>query len=139
MKKALSFLVLALAFMQSPNAYSQINLNIKIAQVIGSKNIELVKNISGNYDQDIEIYSEGLKNKIVLNLRKFKNVLVNGNKINPVQIDMKIVDDFKKVVGKPQTVTSFYNQSAEFNAQSSGKKAGESDLNVQVKFEEILN
>ncbi|TDP51370.1 hypothetical protein C8D79_3545 [Bacteriovorax stolpii] len=128
MKRALPLLFVFLLSMYSGSAYSQINLNIKINQVVGSKTVEIVKTITGNYNQDIVIASEGLKNRIVFSLRKFKNILVNGNKINPVQIDMKMVDEAKKVIGKPQTITSFYNKSAEFNA---------SDLNVKVNFEEI--
>ena len=77
-----------------------------------------------------------LKNKIVINLKKLKDILVNGNRINPVQIDMKIVNDMKKVVGKPQTVTSFYNNSAQFNASSNGVLSV-NDLNVSLNFKEI--
>ncbi len=128
MKRALPLLFVFLLSTYSGSAYSQINLNIKINQVVGSKTVEIVKTITGNYNQDIVIASEGLKNKIVFSLRKFKNILVNGNKINPVQIDMKMVDEARKVIGKPQTITSFYNKTAEFNA---------SDLNVKVNFEEI--
>lgn len=137
MKKVLPFLFILMLSSYTPKAYSQINLNIKIDQVVGSKTIEIVKTITGNYNQDIVIMPEGLKNKIVLNLRKFQNILVNGNKINPVQIDMKIINDMKKVIGKPQTVTSFYNKSAEFNISSSGLKADNADLNVKLNFEEI--
>ena len=128
MKRALPLLFVFLLSTYSGSAYSQINLNIKINQVVGSKTVEIVKTITGNYNQDIVIASEGSKNKIVFSLRKFKNILVNGNKINPVQIDMKMVDEARKVIGKPQTITSFYNKTAEFNA---------SDLNVKVNFEEI--
>lgn len=128
MKRALPLLFVFLLSTYSGSTYSQINLNIKINQVVGSKTVEIVKTITGNYNQDIVIASEGLKNKIVFSLRKFKNILVNGNKINPVQIDMKMVDEARKVIGKPQTITSFYNKTAEFNA---------SDLNVKVNFEEI--
>lgn len=137
MKKVLPFLFILMLSSYTPKAYSQINLNIKIDQVVGSKTVEIVKTITGNYNQDIVIMPEGLKNKIVLNLRKFQNILVNGNKINPVQIDMKIINDMKKVIGKPQTVTSFYNKSAEFNISSSGLKADNADLNVKLNFEEI--
>lgn len=137
MKKALPVLFVLLLSSYSSQAFSQINLNIKIDQVVGSKTVEIVKTISGNYDQDIVIMPEGIKNKIVFNLRKFKNILVNGNKINPVQIDMKIVNDMKKVIGKPQTITSFYNKSAEFSVSSTGLKNDAADMNVRLNFEEI--
>lgn len=128
MKRATIILTTGILLSISSNAYSEINLKVTIDQMIGSKKVETIKSVSGNYEQDIEILSEGLKNKIVLNLRKFKNILVNGNKINPVQIDMKVVNELHKVIGKPQTVTSFYNKSAQF---SSG------DLNISVAVEEI--
>ena len=117
-------------------ASAEINLNIKIGQVIGSKTIETVKTISANYNQDIVIMQEGLKNKIVINLKKFKNILVNGSKINPVQIDMKMVDSSKKTIGKPQTITSFYKNEAQFNVQNS-VASDNGDVNVSLNFQEI--
>lgn len=131
----LSLCTLILSFM-SFNASAEINLNIKIGQVIGSKTIETVKTISANYNQDIVIMQAGLKNKIVINLKKFKNILVNGSKINPVQIDMKMVDATKKTVGKPQTITSFYNNEAQFNVQNS-LASDNGDVNVSLNFQEI--
>lgn len=131
----LSLCALLLSTM-SFSASAEINLNIKIGQVIGSKTIETVKTISTNYNQDIVIMQEGLKNKIVINLKKFKNILVNGSKINPVQIDMKMVDGTKKTVGKPQTITSFYNNKAEFNVQNS-VASDNGAVNVSLNFQEI--
>lgn len=131
----LSLCILFLSFMSFP-ARSEINLNIKIAQVIGSKTIETVKTISANYNQDIVVMQEGLKNKIVINLKKFKNVLVNGSKINPVQIDIKMVDAAKKIIGKPQTITSFYNNEAQFNVQNS-VTSDNGAMNLSLNFQEI--
>ena len=129
MKKAAGLLFILCLSIFSPKAYSEINLKVKIAQIVGSKTIETVKTISANYGQDIVILPEaGITNKIVLNLKKFKNILVNGNKINPVQVDMRIVDDLKKGLEKTQTVTSFYNQSAQFESPQ---------MNVSLNFEEI--
>lgn len=110
------------------NAFAEITLNVKIAQVIDSKTVESVKSISANYDQDIVIGQNGPTDKIVVNLKKFKNILVNGTKINPVQIDMKVVDSSKKTIGKTHTVTSFYNNSAQFTFP---------DRNVSLNFQEI--
>ncbi len=123
MKKTLVILFAMTFTTYSSAAYSQLNLNIKIGQ-------NIVKTVSANYGQDIIVSADGLKNKMVFNLRKFKNILVNGNKINPVQIDLKLVNDMKKIIGKPQTVTSFYNRTAQFNV-------GEGDLSVSVDFQEI--
>lgn len=123
MKKVFGFLITATFITYSSQALSQVNLNIKIGQ-------NAVKLVSANYGQDVIVSADGLSNKLVFNLRKFKNILVNGNKINPVQIDLKLINDMKKVIGKPQTVTSFYNRTAQFNV-------AEGNLNVSVDFQEI--
>ena len=128
MNRAAQLLILTLVLSYSSAAHSQVSLQIKIAQIVGTKTVETIRTISANYDQDIVVSQDGLKNKIVFNLRKFKDILVNGNKINPVQIDMKVVNETKKMIGKSQTVTSFYNKSAQF-------KSG--DMDVSVKFEDI--
>ena len=120
----------------SPLAKASLNLNVKIGQLVGTQIVEVNKTIAADYNKDIVITSAGLKNKIVLSLRKFSNVLVNGNKINPVQIDMKLVNDMKMIIGHPQTVTSFYNRSAEFAVRSSGIPTDAADLNVSLNFEE---
>lgn len=123
MKKVFGFLIAATFITYSSQAHSQVNLNIKIGQ-------NAVKSVSANYGQDVVVSADGLSSKLVFNLRKFKNILVNGNKINPVQIDLKLINDMKKVIGKPQTVTSFYNRTAQFNV-------AEGNLNVSVEFQEI--
>lgn len=123
MKKVFGFLIAATFITYSSQALSQVNLNIKIGQ-------NAVKSVSANYGQDVIVSADGLSNKLVFNLRKFKNILVNGNKINPVQIDLRLINDMKKVIGKPQTVTSFYNRTAQFNV-------AEANLNVSVDFQEI--
>lgn len=128
MKKALGLLFLICLSFHSPKAHSAINLRVKIAQVVGTQTIETVKTVSANYGQDIVVMTEGnLAKKIVFKLIKFKNILVNGNKINPVQIDMKVVSDLNKEM-KTKTVTSFYNRSALFESPN---------MNVSLNFEEI--
>lgn len=120
----------------SPIAKASLNLNVKIGQLVGSQLVEINKTIAADYDKEIVISPEGLKNKIVINLKKFSNVLVNGNRISPVQIDMKLVDEMKKIIGRPQTVTSFYNRSAQFEVNSRGALTDSADLNVSLNFEE---
>lgn len=120
----------------SPVAKASFNLNIKIGQLIGNQIIEVNKTIRAEYNKEIIISSEGLKNKIVLNLKKFTNILVNGNKINPVQVDMKLVNEMQKIIGRPQTVTSFYNRTAQFALRSSGIATDAADINVSLNFEE---
>lgn len=124
-------------FLVTAKAEASFNLNVKIGQMIGDQIVEVNKTITADYNKEIVIIPDGLKNKIVINLKKFKNVLVNGNRISPVQVDMKLVNEMQKIIGKPQTVTSFYNRSAEFAVRSSGVPTDIADINVSLKFEEI--
>lgn len=126
-----------LAFMLvSPKANATLNLNIKIGKMVENQLVEINKNISSEYNKDIVITSANLKNKIVLKLKKFSNILVNGKRIHPVQVDMKIVDEMKKIIGRPQTVTSFYNQSAQFSVSPTSDLADANKLSVSLNFEE---
>lgn len=135
--KLLGLMTASLLFMLiSPLANASFNLNVRIGQLVGNQIIEVNKTIQAEYDKEIIISSEGLKNKIVLNLKKFSNVLVNGNKISPVQIDMKLVNEMQKIIGRTQTVTSFYNRSAKFAVPSSGVASDSADINVSLNFEE---
>ena len=120
----------------SPLASASFNLNIKIGQLVGTQIVEMNKTIEADYNKDIIISPEGLKNKIVLSLKKFSNVLVNGNKISPIQVDIKLVNEMQKIIGRPQTVTSFYNRSAQFAVRSSGIASDVADINVSLNFEE---
>jgi hypothetical protein len=123
--------------MFSLNALASINLNVKLGQMIGDKVVEVNQVYKAEYGQEVVISSNGLKNKIILNLKKFSKILVNGNKISPVQIDMRLVNEMKKLVGRPQTVTSFYNHTAQFAVPTSGIPTDKADLNVSLSFEEL--
>jgi hypothetical protein len=129
-----TFLVFMLT---SPMASADFNLNIKIGKMVGNQLFEVDKTIKTDYNREVIISSGGLKDKIVLNFRKFSNVLVNGKKISPIQVDMKLVNDMKKIIGRPQTVTSFYNRTAQFAVNSAGNLTKVADLNVSLKFDEI--
>ena len=120
----------------SPMASATFNLNIKIGQLVGDQMVEVNKTVKADYDKEIIVHSEGSKNKIVLNLKKFSNVLVNGNKISPIQVDMKLVNEGEKMIGRPQTITSFYNRTAQFALASSGVATDTADINVSLNFEE---
>ena len=120
----------------SPMASATFNLNIKIGQLVGNQMVEVNKTVKADYDKEIIVHSEGSKNKIVLNLKKFSNVLVNGNKISPIQVDMKLVNEGEKMIGRPQTITSFYNRTAQFALASSGVATDTADINVSLNFEE---
>ena len=110
------------------NAKAEIKLRIKIDRIVDSKSVEFTRNVSANYNQDIIVDEYGLKDKIVINLKKFQNMLVHGMKINPVQIEVKVIDSSKKTIGKTLTVTSFYNNSAHFAFP---------DRSVSLDFKEI--
>lgn len=135
MKKLSISLGLMLMF-TSPMAMATLNLNVKIGKMVGDQLVEINRTISTDYNKEIIISSDRLKNKIVLNLKKFSNVLVNGKKISPVQVDMKLVNEMQKIIGRPQTVTSFYNRTAEFSVRSSGEPKDLADMNVSLDFHE---
>ena len=125
-----------LCLLISPMAQASFNLKIKIGQVIANQIIEVNKTIKADYDQEIIIKPEGLKGKLVLNLKKITNVIVDGNSLTPVQIDMKLVNDLQKTIGQPQTITSFYDRSAQFAVRSTGIASDSADINVSLNFEE---
>ena len=114
------------------SAQAELSLNVKINQTIGEKTIEFIQNIKANFNQEIVINNNNLKDKIVLKLVKFKNISVNGNKINPIQVDLKLINDLQKTIGKPQTITSFYNREAHFSIPNKGEV-----VNLKLNFEEI--
>ena len=110
-------------------------LNVKIAQMINNQIVEVTKKYSAEYNKDILINEDGLKNNLVLRLKKFSNILVNGNKLNPVQVDLKVLNDMKQIIGKTQTITSFYQGQMNFEAKSDLSNATP-DLNVSLTVEE---
>jgi hypothetical protein len=113
-------------------AHAELALSVKINKTIGEKTIQIIKKVRANFNQDIVLNQEDSKEKIVLNFKKFNNITVNGNKINPIQVDMKTIDQDKKQIGKIKTITSFYQRQALFAGESlSGK------WQVDLNFEEI--
>ena len=128
--------LLFLFFLISSEVSASLNINVKIGQMIGNRLVEINKNIQAEFDKEIIITTENFKNKIVLNLRKFNYPLVDGLKINPIQIDMKLVNEMQQMIGRPHTITSFYNHSAHFSIPSSGIITDVADLNVSLNFEE---
>lgn len=136
MKQSTIITASLLCMLFSPMAKASLNLNVKIGKLVGSQLVEINRTIAADYDKEIVISSDSLKDKIVLNLKKFTNVLVNGTKISPVQIDMKLVNEMQKIIGRPQTVTSFYNRSAQFSMSSTGVPSDTADIKVSLNFEE---
>lgn len=130
-KYVLMFIVLSF----SQTAKCAVNLNVKIGQIINNQFVEITKTISADYNKEIIIQDESLKDKIVLSLKKFKNVLVNGNRIEPVQINVMRINTLRKLVGKPQTITSFYRNEANFKLASSDTSQGKMELSLD--FNEI--
>lgn len=131
------FTIMALSSLLLPRvASASFNLNVKIGHTVGNQKVEVSKTVKANYNEEIVISSDGLKNKIVLNLKKIEDVEMNGSKISPVQVDMKLINEMQKIIGRPQTVTSFYKNSAQFEVRSSGIPGDTADLNVSLNFEE---
>lgn len=104
-----------------------LSLNVKVGKMVGSQLHEINKHVSAEYDQEVVINPGNYENKIVFNLKRITDVFVDGKKLQPVQVDMKVVDEMQKIIGKPQTVTSFYNRSAHFLIN---------DIDVSLIFEE---
>lgn len=134
--KQSTIITFLMGMLVSSNAFATLNLNVKIGKMVGDQLVEINRTIATDYNKEIVITSDNLKNKIVFNLKKFTNILVNGKKISPVQVDMKLVNEMQKMIGRSQTVTSFYNRSAQFSAHSSGNLKDVADLAVTVSFEE---
>jgi hypothetical protein len=134
MKQHLLFLALSFYTL---GAHAAVSIDVKIQQKIGGNIVETTRKISSNYNEDIVISSFGLDNSIILKLQKFSKINVNGTSISPVQVDLKLIDETQALVGKPHTVTSFYNQSAEFNLPSNGVIESGADLNVSLIFKEM--
>jgi hypothetical protein len=126
-------LVMALS-LYSSFSFSALNLNVKIHQIINDKVIEVERTISSDYNKEIIIQDDSLKDRIVLSLKKFKNVFANGKSIEPVQISAKLTDQLKKLKGKPQYVTSFYKKEATFKL---GEEINQPELNLSLDFNEI--
>lgn len=125
-------LLVIFTFSYSSFSFCQINLNVTINQLIGSEKIQTIKQIKSEFDKDIIIIHEGFKNKIVINLKKVPQISVNGSLVSPIQIDLKLIDEAKKIIGKPQTITTFYTNSANFYIPGTDKK-----LNLSLNFKEI--
>lgn len=135
MKKWL--LLAALTGSVSGQCSEALNLHIKIHQGIGEKKSETIKTISARFNEDVVIGHHGSGNKIIVNLKKVDQINVNGNQLKPVQIEMMLVNDLKGIVGKPQTVTSFYRQTAQFALPSVSTIPDGSSLNVFLNFKEV--
>lgn len=135
--KLITLITFLIFTLNSPLILASLNLNIKIGKMVENQLVEVRKTVVTDYNRDVVIISGGLKDKIVLSFRKFSNVLVNGKKISPVQVDMKLVNKMQKTIGRTQTVTSFYNRSAQFSINSTGSLTKATDLDISLEFEEI--
>jgi hypothetical protein len=133
MKHRLLLLALSIFTLE---AAATISVDVKIEQKVDGNIIVSNQRISSDYNEDIVLTGAGMENKIILKLQKITQIKASGSSINPVQIDLKLIDDAQKLVGKSHTVTSFYNQSAEFNLPSNGDIENGTDLNVSLNFKE---
>lgn len=116
--------------------HASFKLNLKIDRQVGKHVVQVTKTINADFNKEILISTDDSKNKIALKLKKISNLVVDGNIISPVQIDMKLLNEMQKTIGRPQTVTSFYNHNAEFALRSSGVITDAADINISLNFEE---
>jgi hypothetical protein len=112
------------------NIMADISLDLRIQKVIGEKVFEIKKNILSEYNKEIIVQDPEIKEKIILTLKKFKNVMVNGKKIEPVQVNVRMDTPGTNFKGKTQTVTSFYNNEASFKLASTENN----NLNLSLNF-----
>ncbi len=132
--KSVKSLLIIFVCLYANMSFAQINLNITFLQLIDGKKVLTTKTIRSEYDKDIVLTHEIVKEQIVLNLKKVRDVVMNGSIIKPVQVDLRLVGADEKLIGKPQTVTTFYTKAAQFSIPGIGK---EKWLNLSVNFQEI--
>lgn len=127
-----TFLLIILSIF-SLNLFAQVNLAIKIDKTIDNKKIEINKIVKTDFDKPVIISDSGLSDKLILTIKKIKNVFVNGSKIEPIQIQLKTNSKEKKD-SIDQTVTSFYSNSAHFNIAANEHSEA---MSVELQFNEI--
>lgn len=135
MKSISQMILVLIAVIYSTTGFAAINLNVKIEKMVNNQLIEVSKNISSDYNKEIVIQDETLQGKIILTLRKIKNVLVNGAKIEPIQINLKAINLEKKSDAKIQTITSFYKKEAKFVVSSDTEV--HNPMEVNLEFSEV--
>lgn len=119
-----------------PVAQASFDLNVKIDSIVGNEVVKIHKRIRADYNKEIIITDENLKNRLVVNLKRFDSIRSGRGSVSPVQVDIKLINEMQKIIGRPQTVTSFYNHTAQFAVHSSGSPSGPADINVSLNFEE---
>lgn len=135
MKSISTIFIMFIAVFYSTTTFAAINLNVKIEKMVNNQLVEVSKNISSDYNKEIIIQDESLQGKIILTLKKIKNVLVNGTKIEPVQINLQAINTQKKNDPKIQTITSFYKKEAKFVVSSDSEV--HSPMEVNLEFNEV--
>lgn len=135
MKSISKLFLVFIAVFYSTTSFSAINLNVKIEKIVNNQLVEVSKNISSDYNKEIVIQDDTLQGKIILTLRKIKNVLVNGTKIEPVQINLKAINSEKKNNAKMQTITSFYKKEAKFVVSTDSEI--HNPMEVNLEFNEV--
>jgi len=67
------------------------------------------------YNKDLTVVDSENQRKYVVRITPVKTLKVNGQDIRPIQFDLKVYGEDKKLLNRPQTVTSFYRPEANFN------------------------
>lgn len=132
----LKFLIVVILMMVSTTSvFASVSLNVKIGQMINNQFIEINKTLSVDFNKEVIIQDDSFKDKIVLTLRKIKNVLANGVKIEPVQINVRMIGNDKKETSSSQTITSFYTNEASFKIASNQRL--KNALAINLNFSEV--
>jgi hypothetical protein len=135
MKLNFKIIIIFLVSFLSNSAFCALNLNIKIGTMVNNKLVEVTRSLSSDYEKEILIEDESFKDKIVLTLKKIKNVLANGTKIEPIQISIQTFDPTNKLNTRSHTITSFYSKEANFKIASI--KENQKEILFNLQFNEV--
>ncbi len=83
------------------------------------------------YNKDLTVVDSENQRKYVLRITPVKALKVNGQDIKPIQFDIKVYGEDKKLLNRPQTVTSFYRPEANFNIAFK-KDEGNEEVGLKV-------
>jgi hypothetical protein len=135
MKLNFKMVMIFLVSFLSSSAFCGLTLKVKIGTLVNNKLVEVTRSVSSDFEKEILIEDESFKDKIVLTLKKIKNVLANGTKIEPIQISIQTFDPTNKSNTRSHTITSFYSKEANFKIASIQENQKEILFNLQ--FNEV--
>lgn len=83
------------------------------------------------YNKDLTVVDAENQRKYILRITPVKALKVNGQDIRPIQFDLKVYGEDKKLLNRPLTVTSFYRAEANFNIAFK-KDEGNEEVGLKV-------